>query len=181
MRSKVPPRQTDRHSQGTRPRRGLGLWIRRGLVWSLLTLLVLAVVGAAYQAIATQIDQRSISPAPGQMVSVGNHQLHLDCVGKGNPTVILEAGWAFTSLEWSTYVQPYVAKQTRVCSYDRAGLAWSELGPGSEDTTQVTGELHALLDKAPQKAPTSWWVTPSAVFTPAFTPIGTLRTSREWY
>ena len=109
MRSKVPPRQPDRHSQGTRPKRGLGLWIRRGPVWSLLTLLALAVVGATYQAIATQIDQRSISPAPGQMVGVGNHQLHLNCVGKGSPTVILEAGWTFTSLEWSTYVQPYVA------------------------------------------------------------------------
>jgi hypothetical protein len=115
----------------------------------LITLLALAVIGATYQAIATQIDQRSISsPAAGQMVSVGNHQLHLNCVGKGSPTVILEAGWAFTSLEWSTYVQPDVAKQTGVCSYDRAGLAWSELGPGSKDATQVTGELHALLDKA---------------------------------
>jgi len=43
------------------------------------------------------------------MVGVANHQLHLNCVGKGSPTVILEASWAFTSLEWSTYVQPYVA------------------------------------------------------------------------
>jgi Serine aminopeptidase, S33 len=46
-----------------------------------------------------------------------------------------------------------VAKQTRVCSYDRAGLAWSELGPGSKDATQVTGELHALLDKARIEGP----------------------------
>jgi hypothetical protein len=51
-------------------------------VWSLLTLLALAVVGAAYQAIVTQIDQRSISPAPGQMVSVGNHQLTSTASGR---------------------------------------------------------------------------------------------------
>jgi len=34
MQSKVPPRQTDQHSQGMRPTRGLGLWIRRGLAKS---------------------------------------------------------------------------------------------------------------------------------------------------
>jgi pimeloyl-ACP methyl ester carboxylesterase len=157
MQSKVPPRQTERqpdgHSQGTRSRRGLGFWLRRGVVWMFAGLLALVVIGLIYQVIATQIDQRSVSPAPGQMVSVGNHQLHINCIGKGSPTVILEAGWAFTSLEWSAHVQPEVAKHTRVCPYDRAGLAWSELGPGSKDATQVTGELHALLDKAGIKGP----------------------------
>jgi hypothetical protein len=56
MQSKAPPRQTEQESQGARPRRRLGLWIRRGFLWSLITLLALAVVGATYQAIATQID-----------------------------------------------------------------------------------------------------------------------------
>ena len=157
MQSEAPSRQTNQqpqeHSQGTRPKRGLGFWIRRGLLWSLVALLALVIIGLLYQALASYRDQRSVSPAPGQMVSVGTHQLHINCIGNGSPTVILEAGWAYTSLEWSAHVQPNVAKQTRVCSYDRAGLGRSELGPGSKDATQVTGELHALLDKAGIEGP----------------------------
>jgi hypothetical protein len=65
MQSKVPPRQTDRHSQGTRPKRGFGSWIRRGLVWLVAGLLALAVIGVIYQVVATQIDQRTY-PRPAK-------------------------------------------------------------------------------------------------------------------
>ena len=54
MRSKAPSRQTERHSEGTQPRRGLGAWVRRGLVWMIAGLLALAVIGAVYQAVATE-------------------------------------------------------------------------------------------------------------------------------
>jgi hypothetical protein len=111
-------------------------WTRKGLLWSVATLLALAVAGAAYQIVVTVIDQRSVAPAHGEMVSVGDHQLHINCVGQGSPTVILEAGWAFTSIEWSDYVQPDVAKHTRACSYDRAGLAWSDPGPSPRNATR---------------------------------------------
>ena len=80
MQSKAPPRQTERQSQGTQPKRGLGSWIRRGLVWMIVGLLALAVIGTIYQAIATEIDQRTYSP-PGEMVDVGTHTLHINCVG----------------------------------------------------------------------------------------------------
>ena len=43
-------------------RRGLGAWIRRGLVWMIAGLLALGVIGAAYQAVATEIDQRAYPP-----------------------------------------------------------------------------------------------------------------------
>jgi pimeloyl-ACP methyl ester carboxylesterase len=127
MQSKAPPRQTDRHSQGTRPTRGLGSWIRRGLVWLVAGFLALAVIGAIYQAVATQIDQRTYSP-PGEMVDVGTHSLHINCVGRGSPTVILEAANLGMSAHW-VRVQQQLAKTTRVCAYDRAGLGWSERGP----------------------------------------------------
>ena len=55
MQSKAPPRETDRHSRGTRLRRGLGFWIRRGLVGMAAGLLALAVIGAIYQAVATAV------------------------------------------------------------------------------------------------------------------------------
>src|SRR5215212_9501513 len=114
MQSKVPPRQTDRQPQGqpqgTPRRRGLGSWIRRGLVWMIAGLLTLAVIGAIYQAIATQIDQRTY-PAPGEMVDVNGHLMHINCMGEGGPTVILESGLATMSADWAN-VQPQVAKTT---------------------------------------------------------------------
>jgi pimeloyl-ACP methyl ester carboxylesterase len=86
-------------------------------------------------------------PAPGQLVDVGGHELHIYCTGEGNPTVILESALAGTSSLWG-WVQPEVAKGTRVCAYDRAGSGWSEAGPKPRDGQRVATELHTLLDKA---------------------------------
>src|ERR687893_2992419 len=151
MRSKAPPRQTGKHSQETQPRRGLGFWIRRGFVWLVAGLLALAVIGAIYQAIATQIDQRTYSP-PGEMVDVGTHSLHINCLGEGSPTVILEAANLGMSAHW-VRVQQQLAQTTRVCAYDRAGMGWSESGPEPRDARQVSSELHTLLEGAGIEGP----------------------------
>jgi pimeloyl-ACP methyl ester carboxylesterase len=146
MQSKAPPRETGKHSQETQPRRGLGFWIRRGLVSTIAGLLALAVIGAIYQAIATEMDQRTY-PAPGKMVDVGTHSLHINCLGEGSPTVILEAANLGMSAHW-VRVQQQVAKATRVCAYDRAGMGWSEAGPEPRDARQISSELHTLLNGA---------------------------------
>jgi pimeloyl-ACP methyl ester carboxylesterase len=146
MQSKVPPRQTEQQSQGAQPKRRLGSWIRRGLVWLVAGLLALAVIGAIYQVVATQIDQRAYPP-PGEMVNVNGHLMHINCVGRGSPTVILESGLGNMSADWAN-IQPEVAKTTRVCSYDRAGTGWSEPGPTPRDPKQIAHELHTLLGKA---------------------------------
>ena len=133
--------------------RSIRRWIRRALLWSLVALLVALVIGAIYQTIATELDQRAAFPAPGEMVDVGEHRLHMNCIGQGNPTVVLDAGWGYTSVEWSAWVQPEVANHTRVCAYDRAGMGWSEPGPGSPNATRTTAELHALLQDADEEGP----------------------------
>ncbi len=73
-------------------RRSVIRWIRRALLWALVPLLVALVIGAIYQAIATEIDQRAAFPGPGEMVDVGEHRLHLSCLGQGSPTVVLDGG-----------------------------------------------------------------------------------------
>src|SRR5215210_7942629 len=151
MQSKAPLRQTERHSQGTRPKRGLGFWVRRGLVWLIAGVLALAVMGTIYQAVATQIDQRTYPP-PGKLVDVGDHSLHINCLGEGSPTVILEAANLGMSAHW-TRVQQQVAQTTRVCAYDRAGLGWSEPGPEPRDARRVSSELHTLLSDAGTEGP----------------------------
>lgn len=62
-------------------------------------------------------------------------------------TVILEAGVGDFSVDWSL-VQPQVARFARVCSYDRAGSGWSDLGPRPRTRQQIVWELHSLLRKA---------------------------------
>ena len=78
---------------------------------------------------------------------MGGHNLHINCVGQGSPTVILEAGNGGMSAQWAR-VQQEAARTTRMCAYDRAGLGWSEPGVEPRDARQVSGELHALLANA---------------------------------
>src|ERR1041385_8223478 len=94
-------------------------------------------------------------PAPGRLIDLGGWRLHLNCSGQANSsraTVILEAGAGDFSVDWSL-VQPLVATFTRVCSYDRAGAGWSDLGPRPRTMRQQVWELHALLEKAGETPP----------------------------
>ena len=91
-------------------------------------------------------------PAPGQLVDVDGHQMHLNCLGEGTPTVILEAGLGGFSVDWSL-VQPEIAKFSRVCAYDRAGYGWSEPGPDPRTSETAVKELHALLAAAGVEKP----------------------------
>ncbi|HSE32971.1 MAG TPA: alpha/beta hydrolase [Pyrinomonadaceae bacterium] len=91
-------------------------------------------------------------PPPGRMIDVGGRKLHLNCTGKGGPTVILMAGGRAFSIDWDL-VQPKVATITRVCSYDRAGLAWSDSGPADETVEQTVMDFHILLRRAKERGP----------------------------
>jgi pimeloyl-ACP methyl ester carboxylesterase len=125
--------------------------IWRPLLGLVVVLSALAVAGAIYQAIATELAERSYPP-PGEMVDVGGHSLHINCVGQGSPTVVLDAGSGEMSAHW-VGVQRGVSGTTRVCSYDRAGMGWSESGPEPRDAERITGELHTLLSKAGIEGP----------------------------
>jgi pimeloyl-ACP methyl ester carboxylesterase len=80
-------------------------------------------------------------------VDVGGYRLHINCTGQGSPTVILEAAADMSSADWG-WIQPGIAKHTRVCAYDRAGMGWSEPGPEPRDARQISTELHTLLTGA---------------------------------
>jgi pimeloyl-ACP methyl ester carboxylesterase len=89
---------------------------------------------------------------PGKLIDVGGHRLHINCTGKGNPTIVMEAGAGDFSFDWS-FVQPEVARFARVCTYDRAGYAWSEAGPTPRTMQQIVYELHTGLNNAGIKSP----------------------------
>lgn len=94
-------------------------------------------------------------PPPGKLVDVGGWKIHLHCTGTSKPnapTVVLESGSGDFSFDWSL-VQPGVASFARVCSYDRAGHAWSDLGPRPRTMKQIVYELHTALAKLGIKPP----------------------------
>jgi pimeloyl-ACP methyl ester carboxylesterase len=89
---------------------------------------------------------------PGKMVPLGAHRIHLDCRGQGSPTVVIENGFDEFSVDW-VLVQQRVAKTTRICTYDRAGYAWSDPGPKPRTYAQINLELHEVLRVAGEHAP----------------------------
>lgn len=94
-------------------------------------------------------------PPPGKLIDLGGWRVHIYCTGAAttsSPTVILEAGAGDFSVDWSL-LQPRVARFARVCSYDRAGSGWSDLGPRPRTMHQIVWELHALLEKADEQPP----------------------------
>jgi pimeloyl-ACP methyl ester carboxylesterase len=86
-------------------------------------------------------------PTPGRLVDVGGYKLHLWCTGDGAPAVILDAGLGGTSAGWG-FVRPEVARFTRVCSYDRAGMGYSDPGPSPRTARRVASELAELLARS---------------------------------
>lgn len=91
-------------------------------------------------------------PPPGKLVDVGGYKLHIQCEGTGSPAVVMEAGLGDSSTIWAK-VWPEVAKTTRVCIYDRAGLGWSEASPKPPTAKVIVEELYTLLTNANIPAP----------------------------
>jgi pimeloyl-ACP methyl ester carboxylesterase len=119
---------------------------RRWLLYPLLAVLALSAIGGGYQTVAESIDATAY-PMPGQLIDVGGHRLHLNCSGSGSPTVVLEPGMGAASLDMA-WIAPAVARDSRVCVYDRAGRGWSDAADGPQDAAQTATDLHTLLERA---------------------------------
>lgn len=130
--------------------KGVARRIRRVGVVALGVVAGLALLGAGYQQVGQALDRRAV-PAPGRMVEVSGAAMHIHCTGTGAPTVVLEAGATGFAQMWA-WVQPRLAERTRVCSYDRAGMGWSE-DADAHDGVAVADRLWALLDAAGEAGP----------------------------
>lgn len=121
-------------------------WLRM-IVRSLVALVILlAAAGFLYQNISEARDRR-FHPMPGQLIDVGGYKMHIHCAGQGSPTVILDSGLGDSYLSWRK-VQPEIAKFARVCSYDRAGIGYSDSSPRPRTSKVFAEELHELLHRA---------------------------------
>jgi pimeloyl-ACP methyl ester carboxylesterase len=117
----------------------------RWLLYPVIAMLALASIGGGYQTLGEAADAKAY-PMPGQLIDVDGHRLHLSCAGSGTPTVVLEpaAGEMSSNLGW---IAPAVARDTRVCVYDRAGRGWSEPADTAQDGAQIATDLHTLLQR----------------------------------
>lgn len=89
---------------------------------------------------------------PQRLVDMGHgRRMNIYCLGSGSPAVILDAGMGDSTISWAL-VQPAIAARTRVCSYDRAGLGFSDGSSRPSTAANIATDLHALL-KAAHVAP----------------------------
>ncbi|MGA8528720.1 MAG: alpha/beta hydrolase [Acidobacteriaceae bacterium] len=87
------------------------------------------------------------SSMPGHLYDVNGHRMRMECTGIGSPTLVLDAGLGNDGLIWSA-VQPTLSQTTQVCSYDRAGMGWSDPVPPPRDADHIAAQLHGLLQAA---------------------------------
>jgi pimeloyl-ACP methyl ester carboxylesterase len=121
-------------------------WLRMMGRTTLAFVVLLAIAAFLYENISEARDRR-FHPMPGRLIDVGGYRMHIDCTGQGTPTVVLDSGLGDSYLSWHK-VQPQIASFTRVCSYDRAGLGYSDSSPQPRTSKVMAEELHALLQTA---------------------------------
>ena len=103
-------------------------------------------IGGLYQTVCL-FRERSAFPMPGRLVDVGGYKMHIYCTGQGSPAVILDSGLGDSFISWQS-VQPQISSFVRVCSYDRAGMGYSEASPRPRTSYVLAEELHQLLHNA---------------------------------
>ena len=135
------PEKGSLHSEKTALKPALRVWWE----WALLGLLPL-LAGLAYQVTAAAIDLRKYA-APGRMIDIGGRRLHLQVQGEGSPTVILEAAGFGCSVDYDA-IQSELARLTRVCAYDRAGMGWSDPCRDPRGILELVDDLRNLLRTA---------------------------------
>ncbi len=116
------------------------------LLYPVLVVLAVFSVGGIYERVLESV-QRPVAAMHGQLVTVGHHRLHLDCTGSGSPTVVLEPGGGAMSSDMAL-IAPAVARDTRVCVYDRPGRGTSDPVATRQDGARIATDLHTLLHRA---------------------------------
>jgi pimeloyl-ACP methyl ester carboxylesterase len=122
---------------------------RIALGLGVLALLLLG-AGWTFEHVSELADGR-LTP-PGRLVDIGGRKMHLDCIGAGTPTVVVEPGAGEFAL-LVTPLQRRIATFTRVCSYDRAGYGWSDPAPTGRTIDARAGDLERLLAVGGVKGP----------------------------
>ncbi|MEO8002840.1 MAG: alpha/beta hydrolase [Arenimonas sp.] len=120
--------------------------------WNSWLLRIAVLMAISCATCASARDERVIDDAaytkPKSLVEVEpGRRLNLYCTGKGGPVVIFDAGLGDSTKAWGL-VQREIAKEAKACSYDRAGLGFSDPAKVSGTSRNAVKDLHRLLQSA---------------------------------
>ncbi len=118
----------------------------------LVVLSVLLVIGIIYENIARNGSKHFLEERTGNFLDVGGHKLYFEKEGKGDLTVIFEAGSPADHRIWESIVAN-ISKHTTTLTYDRAGLLWSERGLLEKNPKNISTDLETLLNNGGFKKP----------------------------
>lgn len=117
--------------------------MRRGLGTRWVALLVVLVGGAVLVAPPAGAAVAR-TPVVEGLFDVGGYRLYLRCTGTGTPTVVMDASLGADSSTWAP-IEALLARYTRVCVYDRAGVGRSDPAPVPRTTRDMVDDLRTLL------------------------------------
>lgn len=127
--------------------------LRSTLIAAAISVLALASCQTLSRPPATSASEYDVYAKPGRLVRIDkDRRINLRCSGKGDVTVLLESGLGYPSYSWRK-VQPMIAQITRVCSYDRAGLGFSDAGPMPRSASVSADDIKRLVNSGAIKPP----------------------------
>lgn len=124
-------------------------WLLFGLVIFIGTCII---AGYTYESVSRKRTLENFPP-PGQLVDLGTHKLHVRIIGSGNETIVFDAGAGQAGSYSFIPIERELKKHARLITYDRAGINWSEKGPGERNGVRIADELYNLLQKLEIKEP----------------------------
>lgn len=105
----------------------------------------LLLVGFVYQSYTSYRDSATFEKS-GEMIDVGGYSLYVEDRGDGKVNVIFDSGMGDDLSVWSKVIEE-VSTFSRVITYDRAGLGWSEESQKTRDSKTIVDELHTILER----------------------------------
>ena len=130
--------------------------MKKAMMSSYVAVFCFSVFGPAIAAPAANAPPApALSPAiasqyvhPHDLIDIGDkRKLNLFCMGQGSRTVIFDSGASDWSVIWAL-VQPAVSAHARACSYDRAGMGYSDPSDQPRSPVNIVEDLHKLIHAA---------------------------------
>jgi pimeloyl-ACP methyl ester carboxylesterase len=110
-------------------------------------------VGAGAESAHSPDPAWSVYAAPQRLVRLPDGRaMNIYCLGRGDPTVILDAGLGDSAVVWRK-VHARLAEGAKVCAFDRAGSGFSDPGPLPRDAAHIAEDMKALFERAGLKPP----------------------------
>ena len=116
---------------------------------------LLTALGASAQSSPTstaQVDDPNYSTAQRLVQVEAGRRLNLYCKGTGSPLVVFDSGLTDETAVWGL-VQPAISRKTRTCTYDRAGVGFSDPSAYEGNSQNIADDLHRLLHAASERPP----------------------------